>query len=168
MLAKTQGLFRLTRDAELRYANSGSAILKLGLACSEKFKDKETQLFLDAVAFGKPAEIINQYAGTKGTQLFLCGKLETQQWEDNQGQKRSKVSMTIESFEFVGSKSDNQGQVNTQNQGQQQGYNQNPPIQNQTNIPMQQQAYNPSQDVTEEDIPFAPIGLQYPMMIHSI
>lgn len=171
MLAKVQGLFRLTRDAEMRYANSGSAILKLGLACSEKFKDKETQLFLDAVAFGKPAEIINQYAGTKGTQLFLCGKLETQQWEDNQGQKRSKVSMTIESFEFVGSKQDNQSN-NTQtnqypNNGNSQGYNQNPPIQNQTNIPMQQ-AYNPSQDVTEEDIPFAPIGLQYPMMIHSI
>jgi single-strand DNA-binding protein len=152
MLAKVQGLFRLTRDAELRYSNNGSAILKLGLACSEKFKDKETQLFLDAVAFSKPAEIINQYSGAKGSQLFLCGKLETQQWEDQQGQKRSKVSMTIESFEFVGSRDNNQ-----QPQQSQQQYNQNPPVQYEHNG-QNQGNYNPSQipqiDIDEDEIPF--------------
>lgn len=107
MLAKITGIFRLTRDLELRYGTSGNAIAKLGLACSEKFKDKETTLFLDAVAFSKPAEILNQYAGTKGTQLFLSGKLQTESWETD-GQKRSKVSMVIESFEFVGKKSESQ------------------------------------------------------------
>ena len=107
MLAKITGLFRLTKDCEMRYANSGSAILKLSLACSEKYKDNETQLFLDAVAFGKPAEIIQQYAGAKGTQLFLSGKLETQSWEKD-GQKHYKNSMTVESFEFIGNKQDAQ------------------------------------------------------------
>ena len=102
MLCKVNGLFRLTRDAELIYGNSGTAILKLGLACSEKFKEKETQLFIDAVAFGKPAEIISQYAGTKGTQIFISGKLQTEQWQNQAGEKRSKVSMIVESFEFVG------------------------------------------------------------------
>ena len=143
MLAKITGLFRLTRDLELRYANNGTAIGKLGLACSEKFKDKETQLFLDAVAFGKSAEILNQYAGTKGTQLFLCGKLETQSWEKD-GVKQYKNSMTIESFEFVDSKPNNQAQGNTQ-----QGYNQNPPVVNQ----MQQNTI-PEIDIDSSEIPF--------------
>lgn len=107
MLAKISGIFRLTRDTELRYANNGTAILKLGLACSEKFKEKETKLFLDAVAFGKSGEILHQYAGTKGTQLYLNGKLETQSW-DKDGVMQYKNSMTIESFEFIGSKKDNQ------------------------------------------------------------
>jgi len=106
-LPKTIGLFRLTRDAELRYSASGSAVLKLGLACSEKFGDKETQLFLDATAFGKPAEIINQYAGSKGTQIFLTGKLQTDSWE-KEGVKQYKTSMVIESFDFVNNKGDKQ------------------------------------------------------------
>lgn len=99
-LAKVTGLFRLTRDAELRYSGSGSAVLKLGLACSEKFGDKETKLLIDATAFGKPAEIINQYAGTKGTQIFLAGKLQTESWEKD-GQRQYKTTMVIEGFDFV-------------------------------------------------------------------
>ena len=108
-LCKINGLFRLTRDAELKYTQDGKAILKIGVACSEKFGDKETQLFLDATAFGKPAEILSQHAGTKGTQIFLSGKLQTDMWE-KEGVKQSKISMIIESFDFVSgqSKSDNQ------------------------------------------------------------
>ena len=109
MLAKINGLFRLTRDSELKYTQDGKAILKIGVACSEKFGDKETKLFLDATAFGKPAEILNQYAGTKGTQIFISGKLQTDMWE-KEGVKQSKISMIIESFDFASdhSKSDNQ------------------------------------------------------------
>ena len=108
-LCKVNGLFRLTRDSELKYTQDGKAIAKLGLACSEKFGDKETQLFLDATAFGKPAEILSQYAGTKGTQIFLSGKLQTDMWE-KEGVKQSKISMVVEGFDFVSgqSKSDNQ------------------------------------------------------------
>lgn len=102
MLAKVSGLFRLTRDAELKYATSGTAVLNLGLACSEKYKDKETQLFIDATAFGKPAEIIQQYAGTKGTQLFITGKLQTESWEKD-GKKNYKTVLMIEGFDFVSS-----------------------------------------------------------------
>ena len=153
MLAKITGLFRLTRDLELRYGTSGNAIAKLGLACSEKFKDKETQLFIDAVAFGKPAEILNQYAGTKGKQLFLSGKLQTETW-DKDGVKQYKISMVIESFEFVGSKSDNQGQENTYaNRGNQNipnnNYKQHTPPTNQN--PQQR---IPEIDIDDTDIPF--------------
>ena len=145
MLAKIQGLFRLTRDAELKYTPSGMALLKMGLVCSEKYKDKETTLFIDAVAFSKPAEILNQYAGKKGTQIFLTGKLQTESWEDNNGQKRSKVSMTVEDFDFVSNKESNNSQTNNNNQG---GYNQQQP----------QQSYNqiPTIDVDSDEIPFNP------------
>ncbi len=107
-LAKVNGLFRLTRDAELRFGNNGTAILKMGLACSEKFGDKETQLFIDATVFGKQAEIINEWAGTKGTQIFLSGKLQTETWVDQtNNQNRSKISMIVESFDFVSKGRDN-------------------------------------------------------------
>lgn len=122
MLAKIQGVFRLTRDLELKYLQDGTAVAKLGLACSEKFKEKETQLFLDASIFGKASEVLNQYAGAKGTQIFLTGKLKTEQWEKD-GQKHSKVVMMIEDFQFIGSKDDNKS--NQPQQQAPQNYNQN-------------------------------------------
>jgi len=128
MLAKIQGVFRLTRDLELKYLQDGTAVAKLGLACSEKFKEKETQLFLEASIFGKASEVLNQYAGAKGTQIFLTGKLKTEQWEKD-GQKHSKVIMMIEDFQFIGSKDDNksaqaQQQAPQQEQQALQNYNQ--------------------------------------------
>lgn len=157
MLAKVTGLFRLTRDSELKYASSGSAILKLGLVNSEKYKDKETTLFIDAVVFGKPAEIINQYAGKKGTQIYLVGKLQTEQWQDQQsGQNRSKISMTVEGFDFVNNKSDSQQQNNQQgegyNQPQQQNYQQSQQQYPQQNNQPQQNA--PEIDMSSDEIPF--------------
>jgi len=101
-LFKVCGLCRLTRDAELKYAQDGKPILKMGLASSEKFGDKETQCFIDATVFGKMAETINTYAGEKGTQIFLIGKLQTETWVDkDSGQNRSKHSMIVEGFDFV-------------------------------------------------------------------
>lgn len=128
MLAKLQGVFRLTRDLSLTYLQDGTPVAKLGLACSEKFKEKETQLFLEASIFGKAAEILNTYAGSKGTQIFLTGKLKTEQWEKD-GQKHSKVVMMIEDFQFIGSKDDNkpaqpQQQAPQQEQQYPQNYNQ--------------------------------------------
>ena len=143
-LAKISGLFRLTRDAELAYSGSGMPILKLGLVNSEKYKDKETTLFIDGTAFSKPAEIINQYAGTKGTQIYLTGKLQTDMWDDANGQKRSKISMIIETFDFVSSRDNTQQQPQGQ-QGQsysQPQQNAQPQYQPQQNQQMgQQQAY---------------------------
>ena len=136
MLSKCQGLFRLTRDLELRYGSSGTPIAKLGLACSEKYKDKENKLFIDATCFGKQAEILNSYANTKGTQIFIVGKLQTEEWVDQNQQKRSKISMIIESFDFVSNKQ--QGQ---QPQAQQE---------------QQPQQYRPKPEIVRETIP-API-----------
>jgi len=104
-LPKIIGLFRLTRDSELRYSSDGKAILKMGLASSEKFGDRETQCFIDAIVFGKMAETINTYAGEKGTQIFLTGKLQTETWVDQtSGQNRSKHSVIVETMQMLDSK----------------------------------------------------------------
>lgn len=147
-LPKTIGLFRLTRDAELRYAASGSAVLKLGLAASEKFGDKETQLFLDATAFGKPAEIINQYAGSKGTQIFLTGKLQTDSWE-KEGVKQYKTSMVIEGFDFVNNKGEKQERQTPQVQYEKHTDYRVPPKQEMPKNSL------PHIDINEDEIPFS-------------
>ena len=161
----------LTRDIELRYLPSSAAIAKSAIATTHKFKSatgeqKDEVCFLDFNIFGKTAEVANQYL-RKGSKVLLEGRLVFEQWTAKDGSGRSRHSLRVETMKMLDSKSDNQGQANTQNQGQQQGYNQNPPIDNQTNMSIQQQSM-PSIDITDEDIPFAPIGLQYPMMIHSI
>lgn len=162
MLAKIQGLFRLTRDCEIRYLSDGKPVAKLGLACSEKYGDKETQLFIDAVIWGKQSETFNQYAGRKGTQVFIVGKIQTEQW-DQDGQKRSKISLVVESFDFISNRSGNDSTP------QQQSYAQ--PQQQQSQSYQQPARQMPSSnevpviDIQDEEIPFAPIGLQYPMSV---
>ena len=151
-LAKVNGLFRLTREAELRYGSNGTAILKMGLACSEKFGDKETQLFIDATVFGKPAEIISQYAGEKGTQIFLSGKLQTETWQDkDSGQNRSKQSMIVESFDFVSKpKQDTDREPYTPPQPQ---YEQHPQYQKPAPAKLPENNL-PEIDINEDEIPF--------------
>lgn len=145
MLAKVQGVFRLTRDLELKYLQDGTPIAKLGLACSEKYKEKETALFLDASVFGKVAEVLNSYAGTKGTQIFLTGKLKTEQWEKD-GQKQSKIVMMIEDFQFLEKKDA---------QPQQQKPTEQPTYEYQ-NLPRDMPSSNsvPVIDIDEDEVPF--------------
>ncbi len=98
----------LTRDVELRYSAGNVAIAKLGLAVNDRYKDKQSDEwvdranFIDCTAFGRTAEVINQYF-SKGRPIFIEGKLRWDSWEDKQsGQKRSKLEVIIDNFEFVG------------------------------------------------------------------
>ena len=99
----------LTRDPQLKYLPSQTAVVEFGLACNRKFKtqageDKEEVTFVDCTAFGKTGELINQYF-TKGKPIFIEGRLKFDQWEDKQGGgKRSKLTVVIENFQFVGSR----------------------------------------------------------------
>ncbi|MEO0479477.1 MAG: single-stranded DNA-binding protein [Planctomycetota bacterium] len=98
-------LGNLTRDPELRYTQSGMPIAKLGMAVNRKYsvqgEQKEDTCFVDLTAFGKQAEVINQYL-TKGRSLFVEGRLQFSQWEGQNGDKRSKLEVVIENFQFVG------------------------------------------------------------------
>lgn len=101
---------RLTRDPEVRYAPSGSAICNLSLALNRTWtqdgQKKEEVTFCDVVFYSKAAETISQYL-KKGSSLLLEGRLRVEQWEDKQTQqKRSKMVVVGESFQFFGGKSE--------------------------------------------------------------
>lgn len=95
----------LTRDIELRHTQGGLAIAKLGMAINRKFtqngETKETTCFVDLTAFGRQAETLSQYV-SKGSPLFVEGRLEYSTWESQEGGKRSKLEVVIENFQFMG------------------------------------------------------------------
>jgi single-strand DNA-binding protein len=97
----------LTRDPQLKYLPSQTPVAEFGVACNRRFKsaqgeDREEVTFVDCTAFGKQAELINQYFN-KGKPIFIEGRLKYDTWEDKQGGgKRSKLSVVIENFQFVG------------------------------------------------------------------
>ena len=100
----------LTRDVDLKYLPSGTAIAALALATSRKFKDsngndKEEVCFIDISFFGRTAEIANQYL-KKGSKILVEGRLKLDQWVDNTGNKRSKHSIIAESMKMLDTKSE--------------------------------------------------------------
>jgi single-strand DNA-binding protein len=129
----------LTRDVEIRYAQSGSAIGNVGIATSRKFKtqtgeQKEEVMFIDLTFFGRTAEIANQYL-RKGSKVLVDGRLKLEQWTAQDGSKRSKHAIIVENLQMLDSKADSQnpnhdngyGNQPSQNSygGQQQQPNQN-------------------------------------------
>lgn len=97
----------LTRDPELRYTPKGMAIAKIGLAVNRTWRNeagesKEEVTFVDVDAFGRQAETLAQYM-KKGSPLMIEGRLKLDQWDDKQsGQKRSKLGVVVEGFQFLG------------------------------------------------------------------
>ena len=98
----------LTRDPELRYTPKGTAVATIGVAVNRRWKDeagqqREETTFVDVDAFGRTAENIGQYF-KKGRPIFIEGRLRFHSWEDKQsGQKRSKLTVTAENFQFMDS-----------------------------------------------------------------
>ncbi len=98
----------LTRDPELRYTPSGTAIAKIGLAVNRSWRTetgetREETTFVDVDAFGKQAETIGQYL-RKGRPILVEGRLRLDQWDDKQtGQKRSRLGVVLELFRFLDS-----------------------------------------------------------------
>ena len=105
----------LTRDIELRYSQGGMGIAKTAIATSRKFtsngEKKEEVCFVDITFFGRSAEVANQYL-RKGSKILVEGRLNFEQWVDQNGQKRSKHSVTVETMQMLDSKGDNQGGYN--------------------------------------------------------
>ena len=104
----------LTRDPEVRYTSSGTAIAKLGMAINRNWRNQDGQQqqetnFADGDAFGRQAETIGQYL-KKGRPIMVEGRLKLDQWEDKQtGQKRSKMGVTLENFQFLDSRGEGGG-----------------------------------------------------------
>ncbi|MEA2027492.1 MAG: single-stranded DNA-binding protein [Campylobacterota bacterium] len=149
----------LTRDVEIRYSQSGSAIGSSGLATNRKWKSqtgeqKEEVMFIDVTFFGRTAEIANQYL-RKGRRVLIEGRLSFQQWVAQDGSKRSKHEIIVENLQMLGSRDDAMG-GNSGSTGMNGGYDNNPMPQsnqgyqnNQMNQPPQQNTPPPSNSYNE-------------------
>ncbi|PAF46509.1 single-stranded DNA-binding protein [Helicobacter sp. 12S02634-8] len=98
----------LTRDVELRYLPSGSALATLGLASNRRYKKQdgsqgEEVCFIDVKLFGRAAEVANQYLH-KGSKVLIEGRLTLESWTDQSGTKKSKHTITAESMQMLDGK----------------------------------------------------------------
>lgn len=98
----------LTRDVELKTLPGGNTVGSFGIAVNHKYKtaageQKEDVTFVDCTAWGKTGETMAKYLA-KGRAVYVEGRLKLDQWEDKEGAKRSKLSVVIESFQFIDSK----------------------------------------------------------------
>ena len=97
----------LTRDPQMSYLPSQTPVVELGLAVNRKYKRQDGQqgeetCFIDCRAFGRTAEVLNQYV-RKGQPILIEGRLQFDSWEGKDGQKRSKHRVFVENFQFLGS-----------------------------------------------------------------
>ena len=106
----------LTRDPQVRYTPSGTAVTDLGLAVNRVWYDKQSNskneetTFVDVTVWGRQAEIAGEYLA-KGRSVLIEGRLQLDQWDDREsGQKRSKLKVVCENMTMVGGRSDGGGQ----------------------------------------------------------
>lgn len=102
----------MTRDAQTKHLDSGQSVTEFALAVSEKYKDKETVCFIECTAWGKIGEIIAQYT-SKGSPLMVSGKLTQDTWEQD-GQKRSKIKVTVRDMQLLGGKREGESRPSQQ------------------------------------------------------
>jgi single-strand DNA-binding protein len=99
----------MTRDIEVRFTPQNTAVGTFGLAVNRTWttpqgEKREEVSFIDCEAWGKAADLLKQYT-SKGSPLFVSGRLKQDTWEDkNGGGKRSKLKVVVEDFRFIGSK----------------------------------------------------------------
>lgn len=101
----------LTRDPELRYTPSGTAVCQFGLAVNRRYtgrdgEQKEDTCFVEVTMWGNRGVAISEYF-TKGRPIFVEGRLKFDTWESPDG-RRSKLSVVAENFQFIGRRGDAQ------------------------------------------------------------
>ena len=118
----------LTRDPEMKFLPSGESVTSFGLAMNEQYNDKETGEkkqsvnFVEIEAWGKQGEVVNEYL-VKGSPIFLEGSLKYSSWETEGGEKRSRIKVRLNRFQFIGSKNNGTDDDNQANQQNYQGNN---------------------------------------------
>ena len=101
-------LGNITRDIEIKYLQSGTAVSDVGLAVNDRRKDAQTgqwieeTTFVDVVMWGRTAEIAGEYL-SKGSPILIEGRLKLDTWE-KEGQKHSKIRVVCEKMQMLGSK----------------------------------------------------------------
>ena len=140
----------LTRDPQMRTTQGGMAILSMGIAVNDRRKNQQTgewediPQYFELTMFGKRAEAVSKYL-SKGTKVAVQGKLLYSSWETQDGQKRSKVDVTVDELEFMSRRDEGQ---------QQGGYCGNVSPQVAYAAQQAQAATGYDMSVYDEDIPF--------------
>lgn len=158
-LNKVMLIGNLTRDPELRVTPKGTAICQFGLAVNRTFKDesgatRDETTFVDIEAWGKQGETVAKYCA-KGRPLFVEGRLKLDTWDDKTtGQKRSKMKVVLENFQFLGGRDGNEGGASrAASHGGDDGVDQT--IERHTPPPRTpSRPAPPPQDNIDEDVPF--------------
>ena len=96
---------RLGRDPEMRYMPNGDAVSSFSIAVGWKTKEKEGAEWVNITAFGKLAEICNQYL-VKGSQVFISGRMKTDKWQDKEGNDRYTTKIVADRMQMLSGKSD--------------------------------------------------------------
>ena len=152
-LNKVMLIGRLGQDPEIRYTQSGNAVANLNIATNDYWNDKngekkERTEWHSLVLWGKLADLAQSYL-KKGSQLFVEGRLQTRDWEDEQGRKHYKTEIVVVTMQFLDSKlSENKNPSDFSNN----------PIESQTHSEtVDFEKSNPDQqtdDYIKDDIPF--------------
>jgi single-strand DNA-binding protein len=135
---------RLGRDPETRFTSNGQAVCNFTLATDESYKDRagERQKRTEwhrIVVWGKQAEIAQQYL-RKGSLVFVEGRIQTRQWDDREGQKRTTVEIVANNFRMLGGRGD--GALAAASQS------------GEADVQAPSPEETPVAEVTDEDIPF--------------
>ena len=112
---------RLTRDPELKYIQSGSAVANFSIANNRIYNTnngerKEDVSYFDCITWGKLGETVAEYM-QKGRRIAVEGRLQQRRWEDQEGNKKSKIEIVADNIQFLDSKSssdtstDNQAEI---------------------------------------------------------
>ena len=109
-----QFIGRLGKDPEMKYTQSGVAVANFSIACGEKYKTKageqvENTEWVKCTAWRRLAEVIGEYL-TKGSQVYVSGKMQTRKWEDKEGNNRYTTEIQVFQMQMLGSKGERQQQ----------------------------------------------------------
>jgi single-strand DNA-binding protein len=101
---------RLGRDPETRYTGGGQAVANFSVATDESYKDKNGERqkrteWHKIVVWGKQAEIAQQYL-KKGSLIFIEGRIQSREWQDKEGQKRTSFEIVASNFRMLGGRGD--------------------------------------------------------------
>lgn len=100
----------LTRDPELKYTPNNTPVAQIGLAVNRRYKtrdgeSREETCFVECEAWSSTAEVMSNYL-SKGRPVFIEGRLKLDQWQDQEGNNRSRLKVVIENFQFIDSRGD--------------------------------------------------------------
>lgn len=107
MLNQCNFIGNLGQDPDIRFTANQSAVANISLGCTHKYKDEQHTEWVRGVAFGKTAEIIGEYL-KKGSKVYISGRMQTNKWQDKEGNDRYTTEIIINDMKMLDSKGANQ------------------------------------------------------------